>query len=125
MNMGKILSVILLWAVVCANVGFTTSLAFAPGQAERHVLCPSCEATGEEKPSDATKGCQRQAQNMTIQADLTTAVKLQPKLDSPEAPRLLDEPIETLLSPGRSIYRASLARALPDRLAQEHIVLRI
>ena len=125
MNLGKILSVIILWAVAFANVGFTTSLAFAPGQAERHALCPSCDIPGEEQPSDAAKRCQGHAPGMTIQADLTTAVKLQPRLDSPESESLLAEPVETLQIPRRSIYRASLARALPDRLAQEHIVLRI
>lgn len=125
MNVGKVLSVILLWAVAFANVGFTTSMAFAPGQVDRSAVCKSCDACPSDNGTrDAANDCSA-SNGMSIQADLTMAVKLQPKLDSPEAESLLQEPLETQQIQRRPVYRSHLARALPDRLAQEHIVLRI
>lgn len=126
MKLGKLLSVFLLAAVSMASVGFTTLSWYCPLAESQREFCGNCAAKSNKAPDCADDDCcKQQSEIMKIQADLSMAAKIQPNVDSPETTEPLETPSEILQAPKRWVMNPDFARALPDKLAQEHVVLRI
>lgn len=127
MKLGKAFSFIILFVVAISSVGFTTLSWYCPMQKVEGAACSSCTDDYQQQAAhDAENGCCKQpGELMKIQPDLSAAVKLQPNVDSPQAEGFV------ILSEAPAIPTKSRARAhsfvgaLPDRVACEHVVLRI
>jgi hypothetical protein len=129
MKLGKTFSFMLLLAVAISSVGFTTLAWYCPmakqARAEK-ATCGACAAEKQEKPScEDDACCQQYGQLMKIQPDLSAAVKLNPNVDSPQAEGLVELPEEPALASKNWSHAQHSFRALPDRVAYEHVVLRI
>ena len=89
-------------------------------------MCGGCAEEQQQKPNcEDDDCCEQHAELMKVQADVSAAAKIQPNLDSPEAQGLLQTPEEFQPSTKHWAYSPVFARALPDRVAYEHVVLRI
>jgi hypothetical protein len=129
MKLGKAFSIILLLAVTLSSVGFTTLAWYCPMAKKANVekaLCHACKKEKQQKPNcEKDDCCKQQAELMKLQPDLSTAVKLQPNLDSPEMDVLVQIVEEPSTPVKRWSHRQLSTSALPDRVAHEHTVLRI
>lgn len=129
MKLGKAFSVVLLLAVTLSSVGFTTLAWYCPmakKASEQKALSHSCAKEKHQKPGCKDDDCcKQQADLMKIQPDLSAAVKLQPNVQSPLIEGLVELPEEPALAAKNWSHVQLFVRALPDRVAHEHVVLRI
>jgi hypothetical protein len=129
MKLGKAFSIFLLLAVTASSVGFTTLSWYCPMSKKANqekALCHSCAKEKQQKPNcEDDDCCKQQAELMKIQPDLSAAVKLQPNVDSPQAEGLVELPEEPAIAMKNWAHTQSFTSALPDRVAIEHVVLRI
>jgi hypothetical protein len=130
MKLGKTFSFMLLLAVAISSVGFTTLSWYCPMAKQARAETATCGACAADKQETAPSCeddscCEKHGQIMKIQPELSAAVKLQPNVDSPQVEGLVQLSDE-LATPAKDWSHVQLAiRALPDRVAHEHVVLRI
>ena len=127
MKIGKTFSFIILLAVALASVGFTTLSWYCPMESKTEkMVCGSCADETQKEPDCKDDSCCKQyGELMKIQPDLSAAVKVQPNMDSPQSEGLVQLPEEFTPRSKTGRYDQVFQRALPDRVAYEHVVLRI
>lgn len=126
MKIGRTFSFIILLAIALSSVGFTSLSWYCPMEEADKAVCGSCATEKQGQPNcEDDDCCQKHAELMKLQPDLSAAVKLQPNLDSPEAGILVQLPEESLNPTRVWTYSPDFARARPNRIACEHVVLRI
>jgi hypothetical protein len=126
MKIGRVFSFLILFAVALSSVGFTSLAWYCPMEKQDMAMCGGCAEEQSQKPScEDDDCCEQHAELMKVQADVSAAVKLQPNLDSPEMQGLVESPETLQPLTKRWAHSPVFARALPDRVAHEHVVLRI
>lgn len=127
MKIGKSFSFVILLVVALSSVGFTTLSWYCPMETKTEkMICGSCAEQTQQAPDCTDDACCKQyGELMKIQPDLSAAVKVQPNMDSPQSEGLVQLPEEFTPQSKAGNYHRVFQRALPDRVAYEHVVLRI